>query len=373
MFLLLLQMSLLGKQVFANPTTPLWGGGGGSNTPNPTFQSVSFTPVGSPVASSQIRSDDVAGSTLIVEDPSGNPGPLCASSFYAAGPYGRIIYQNNSIDYQEPSTGTSHFLATVNSEYNGWDLTNVSSINGSNYPPSGGTDPTFNIVSLLASGTNPPVSTGIGTIQGVGLGSAVSILGADQTQLGPLQATAFFAGVEANYPRVIYQSDSIDYQDGTGTSHLLAHVDASANGWDLSNISTINGAAYPPPAAATYPVNRFTLSNNAGATVLAAGTPVVGLYYEPTANGRVYANASCSFTVGSNVSPSAALTVAANLVVSDIVSVPAVAEGNTSAFVQWEFGVQAGTAYDFIATATAGRDGDFTANAATMFLSFIPS
>jgi hypothetical protein len=107
--------------------------------------------------------------------------------------------------------------------------------------------------------------------------------------------------------------------------------------------------------------------------VLAAGTPVVGIYYEPTANGRVYVNANCSFTLGSNVSPSAALTVAANLAVSDLVSVPAVAAGNTSASVQWEFGVQAGVAYDFIATATAGADGDFTANAATLFISFIPS
>jgi hypothetical protein len=285
-------MSLLGSQVFANPTTPLWGGGGGGGS-NPTFDSVSFTPTGTPIVSSQIATFALSeeGSALAILDASSNLGPLTASSFYAGfgtGGYDRLIVQSNSLTYQAPNTGESYALASVNSSNDGWNLSNISTINGSNYPPA-------------------------------------------------LSATPTFTSVTA--------------------------TDAS--------FTRINGVAYPP--APTYPSNRFTLSNNAGASVLAAGTPVVGIYYEPPANGRVYANAVCSFTVGSNVSPSAALTVAANSVVSDIVSVPAVAAGNTSASVQWEFGVQAGVAYDFVATATAGVDGDFTANAATIFVSFIPS
>jgi len=113
---------------------------------------------------------------------------------------------------------------------------------GSNLPA----NPTFNIVSFEPSGSPPYASTGIGTADGSFVGSAISILGADQTQLGPLQATALYAGVEATYPRVIYQSDGIDYQDATAQSYFLAQVNSGSNGWDLSNISTINGSNYPP-------------------------------------------------------------------------------------------------------------------------------
>jgi hypothetical protein len=113
-----------------------------------------------------------------------------------------------------------------------------------------GSNPTFNIVTFEPSGSPPYSSTGIGTVLGVDVGSTVSILGADQTELGPLQGTAFYAGVEANYPRVIYQSDGIDFQDPEGTSYFLAHVNSGSNGWDLQNISTINGS---PPSGGSYP------------------------------------------------------------------------------------------------------------------------
>jgi hypothetical protein len=351
MFLLLLQMSLLGKQVYANPTTPIWGqgggGGGGSYPLDASFNSVSFLPPGDPApyASSKLRLSSVPyGDAYLVGvvDPSNDLGPLQTGGYVEvqdAGPlstaFSRMLYAWDGIDYQQANSGTSVEFMSLNSGSNGFDLSNVSTINGS--PPGGGSyprDASFNSIRIDPSGGVPPLT--------IGLGGTSTILGIRRIE----------GGVETDY---------------------ITFAPASSE-MDLSNVSTINGSAYPPPAPApTYPSNRFTLSNNAGASVLAAGTPVVGIYYEPPANGRVYANAVCSFTLGSNVSPSATLAVAANLVVSDLVSVPDVAEGNTSASVQWEFGVQAGTAYDFVATATAGRDGDFTANAATLFISFIPS
>jgi hypothetical protein len=161
-------MSLLGKQVYANPTTPLWSGGGGSNLP---------------------------------------------------------------------------------------------------------TDPTFNTVTFLPSGDPPYNSTSIGTFSTEGvMNSTISILNGSN-QLGSLQGTAFYAGVEANYPRVIYQSDGIDFQDPDGTSHFLATVDLSANRWDLSNISTINGAAYPPAVADVPVIRTGVLNFNAPAGRVNFSTP----------------------------------------------------------------------------------------------------
>jgi hypothetical protein len=155
-------MSLLGNNVFANPTTPLWGGGGGSNLPE---------------------------------------------------------------------------------------------------------NPTFNIVTFEPSGSPPYSSTGIGTVLGQDVGSTIAILGADQTELGPLQATALYAGVEANYPRVIYQSDGIDYQAADSTSYFLASVNATSNGWDLPTVSSLGYTkVLPSPvpiplATVDTSANSWTLSN----------------------------------------------------------------------------------------------------------------
>lgn len=127
-------MSLLGTNVFANPTTPLWSGGGGGGS-NPTFQSVSFTPATSNVASSEISAGFNAnvGSTLVVSDGNTNVGPLVASALYTDQVFPRVIYQGNGIDYQQSGSGNSVFLATVSSGSNSWDLSNIASINGVPY------------------------------------------------------------------------------------------------------------------------------------------------------------------------------------------------------------------------------------------------
>ena len=127
-------MSLLGTNVFANPTTPLWGQGGGGGS-NPTFQSVSFTPATSNVASSEISAGFNAnvGSTLVVSDGNANVGPLVASALYTDQVFPRVIVQGNGIDYQQSGSGNSVFLATVSSGSNSWELSNISAINGVPY------------------------------------------------------------------------------------------------------------------------------------------------------------------------------------------------------------------------------------------------
>jgi len=140
---------------------------------------------------------------------------------------------------------------------------------GSNLPE----NPTFNIVTFEPSGSPPYSSTGIGTVLGVDVGSAVSILGADQTELGPLQATALYAGVEANYPRVIYQSDGIDYQDADTQSYFLASVNSGSNGWDLPTVSSLGYTKFTPStvsiplATVDTSANRWNLSNVASLVV----------------------------------------------------------------------------------------------------------
>jgi hypothetical protein len=92
-------------------------------------------------------------------------------------------------------------------------------------------------------------------------------------QLGPLCATALIAGVEQNYPRVLYQADSIDYENSGGQSYLLAQVNSGSNGWDLSNISTINGS---PPGGGSYPrdasFNSIVIDPSGIASPLTIGT-----------------------------------------------------------------------------------------------------
>jgi hypothetical protein len=278
-------MSLLGSQVYANPTTPLWGGGGGSNDPNPTFESVTAQDL-----------------TLW------NPGNL-------------FFYNDAS--------GTAF---------------SVMGIGGTNFS-------TSNIVVQKQNGQGATVA--LGAVQVSGAGNDI-----DSASL------------------VVLDASGLSRLTTGGNASFISLAPASDE-MDLMNVVTINGAPYPPALPAptpTYPSNRFTTQNNAGASVTSSGINVVGLYWEAPANGRVYVNCVCSFTNTSLGTPEGLLTVAANLVVGDGTSIPVPPVGlNTSASAQWEFGVQAGVAYDFVGTAVATNTGDYAANIATIFISFIPS
>jgi len=275
-------MSLLGNNVYANPNTPLWGGGGGSNDPNPTFESVTAQDL-----------------TLW------NPGN---------------IYFYNDV------SGTAY---------------SVMGIGGTNF-----------------SGSNVVVQKQDGKGATVGMG-AVQVCGASNDI--------------ASADLVVLDASGLSRLTTGGNASFISLAPASDE-MDLMNVATINGAPYPPSAPATYPSNRFTTQNNSGASVTSSGINVVGIYWEAPANGRVYANCVCSFTNTSLGTPEGLLTVAANLVVGDGTSIPVCPAGlNTSASAQWEFGVQAGVAYDFVGTAVTTNTGDFAANIATLFISFIPS
>lgn len=346
-------MSLLGNNVFANPTTPLWSGGGGSNLPeNPTFNIVTFEGSGSPPYASTgigtVLGQDVGSTIAILGADQTQLGPLQATALYAGveANYPRVIYQSDGIDYQAADS-QSYFLASVNATSNGWSLPTVSSLGYTKFSPStvsiplATVDPSANTWTLsnVASLTVNPSSTAPVAVELGAVGSNVGLYGLDE--------------------------------DGNPGAEFISFT---ASQMDLSNVTTINGSAYPPSAPATYPSNRFTTQNNSGASVTSSGINVVGIYWEAPADGRVYANCVCSFTNTSLGTPEGLLTVAANLVVGDGTSIPVCPAGlNTSASAQWEFGVQAGVAYDFVGTAVTTNTGDFAANIATLFISFIPS
>lgn len=137
-------MSLLGRQVFANPNTPLWGTEG----PGPqdeTFQTIRFTPQlpGDPVESSTIKGSSPAYANtnrIGIFDGSGNLGPLQVGGemeVQAVGPatnaYDRMLYGYDGIDYQQSNTGTSVSFLSINSGKSGWELSNITAINGQPY------------------------------------------------------------------------------------------------------------------------------------------------------------------------------------------------------------------------------------------------
>jgi len=108
-------MSLLGSQVYANPTKSLWasssGGGGGSYPRDASFNSIVVNPTGTlPPAMELGTIGSNIGFYALDED--GNPG--------------------------------AEFISFTASQM---DLSNVSTINGSNYPPALPANPTFTSVS----------------------------------------------------------------------------------------------------------------------------------------------------------------------------------------------------------------------------------
>lgn len=125
-------MSLLFNGVYANPSTPLWtggGGGGGSNVIIPANGQITFQ--GSPV---QVLSNSGLISAL---DASGNFAPFGSSDLRAYDNVGSYVSLGT---YSTQPLGLRAFFddGTLQNTFaqfdsGGWDLSNVSSINGTPY------------------------------------------------------------------------------------------------------------------------------------------------------------------------------------------------------------------------------------------------
>jgi len=305
-------MSLLGSQVFANKTTPLWGGAG-SNNPDPTFDSVTFTSAGPPVASSTIGSSGTqdVGSALCILDGNGDLGPLNASAFFAGveANYPRVLYQADSIDY-ENSGGQSYLLAQVNAGSNGWDLPNVSSI------------------TVNPSGVPGPLT--------IGAGSGGTTLGIRREEEGKEEDYITFA--------------------------------PNATEMTLSNVVSLNGGPVP------LTVTEFTSSFTSAPIDALPGTVMASQTFTAPANGKLFIQAignfqsavttgtSVGFTIdvdGSNISNSTVNASCGNLIL-DVIT-PTMAQ----------FPVSGGVVYDISAIAySATSSGDWNGISGQLFLSF---
>jgi hypothetical protein len=124
-------MSVYTNQTNANTTTSFFGsgGGGGSNFPDGiVVGSNGLNNVGY-FSQTSLASTDITGNNI---------APFVAFpliSGYASGGYTRV--NNQSIGFQQPNTGTSAKFVDFDGTTN-IALANISSVNGTIYPPSGG-------------------------------------------------------------------------------------------------------------------------------------------------------------------------------------------------------------------------------------------
>lgn len=235
-------MSLLGKQVYANPTTPIWGQGGGGGGSN--FQLLNITQTGGNAGELNFFKDasgssfttfqmypnpaSVLGSqVLLVSDASGLSDTLQVGDLQAAGTGSLPGSEPPALSLGMAGTGTLGLrlvdtdVGGVTATYatfasNAFDLSNVSSINGvpyfnapgtqfdySNYP--GGTplaeDPAWTV--LNSRQFTPPVDgkvyietlgTFIGTVQGGTAVMSLSINGTDLTET-PTRTQAYDSNI----------------------------------------------------------------------------------------------------------------------------------------------------------------------------------
>ncbi len=144
-------MSLLGSQVFANPTTPLWGGGGGSNDPNPTFDSVTaqdltlwnpgniyFYNDASGTAFSVMGIGDTQFSTsnVVIQKQNGQGATVALGAVQVCGASNDIasadlvVLDADGLTRQNAAGGTTTYATFAS---NAFDLSNVTSINGVPY------------------------------------------------------------------------------------------------------------------------------------------------------------------------------------------------------------------------------------------------
>lgn len=138
---------------YANPTTPSFdpaGSGGGGGGSNPTFDTVTIAmPATGPIRSSVLGPGyDVydGAKQIAVLDPSGNLGPVQIGGYLEVQDVdvltqaqGRMLYESGAIDWEQPLTGTSFYMMTVDKANGKFDLSNIQSINGS--PPLTGDGP----------------------------------------------------------------------------------------------------------------------------------------------------------------------------------------------------------------------------------------
>jgi len=327
-------MSLLGSQVFANKTTPIWGQGGSNLPTDPTFNTVSFTPSGSPPYSSTtigtFSTTGVQDSTICILNGSNQLGPLCATALIAGveQDYPRVIYQADGIDYQAADS-TSYFLAQVNSGSNGWDLQNISTINGS--PPGGGSyprDASFNSIVIDPSGVS---SLSIGT------GTGGSVMGIRRDEEGK-------------------ETDYITFAP-------------TATEMELSNVTAINGLPVPFTLTAfnqsnlgNFPIDNTTTTPLLGTSVMAPadGKLLVQAVANLVCRASSNTNAVLLLSINGTDDINATMNVGADTVNTDIIA-------TTMA----QYPVTGGTLYDCSAVAQSlVGPTDWVANNTQIFLSF---
>jgi hypothetical protein len=198
-------MSLLGKQVYANPTTPLWGGGGGGSYPR-----------------------DASFNSIVI-DPSGGVPPLTLGLGGSGTVMGiRRIEESKETDYIT--------FAPASSEM---DLSNVTTINGSPYPPAAPANPTFTSVTATdASFTRvngAPYPPGLGEVSVIKTG-LLNFSGSGRVTF----STPFTAR-----PTITLQATILPPWSGSiNGSGLFYIVSADANGFEVGFEGTI--AFYDP-------------------------------------------------------------------------------------------------------------------------------
>ena len=210
-------MSLLGRQVYANPTTPIWGQGGGSNDPNPTFDSITAQDLtlwnpgniyfyndasGTAFSVMGIGGTQFSTSNVVVQKQDGKGAAIAMGAVQVCGTSNDIassdlvVLDADGLTRQIATGGTATY-ATFSS--NSVDLSNVSSINGvpyfnapgtqfdySNYP--GGSPlveaPDWGVLNAISF--TPPVDgkvyvetlgTYVGLVTGAGVAMTLSVDG----------------------------------------------------------------------------------------------------------------------------------------------------------------------------------------------------
>jgi hypothetical protein len=338
-------MSLLGNNVYANPNTPLWGGGGGGvGTTIPYGTPLTFN---GPSSNNPTLLEMDADAVLGVVDASANFGSFQTGDLrvYGAGEgvgsfinfgtgFGsglgiRAVYNDGTLqaNYAEFTSG-------------GWDLSNVQTINGSNYPPGGGgsypRDASFNSVTVNPSST-APVAMELGAI-----GSNIGLYGLDE--------------------------------DGNPGAEFISF---SASQMDLSNVTSINGVPY-----FNSPGTQFDFRSYPG------GVPLVeapdwgvlnAISFTPPVDGKVYVESLGTYVAlvsGGGVSMTFAVD---GTNISETPTTFNAYAGNTNLFgtSMFQFAVSANVTYDISSIAHCSAippaDPDVVVTSSRMFLLFSPN
>lgn len=184
-------MSLLGRQVFANPTTPIWGPQGtSSNLVVPPGGQITFE--GSPNKALTLVDTGSGNNVLTSVDASGNYSSFGAGDLQAYDGVGSYVaigtYSSNPIGLRAFQNDGALQNTFAQFDSGGWDLSNVKSINGvpyfnapgttfsySNYPGGSALAEAPNWTVLNAQSFTPPVNgkvyiESLGTYVGTVLG-----------------------------------------------------------------------------------------------------------------------------------------------------------------------------------------------------------